>query len=118
MRVWGARKGSNGFYAKGVMARGVEKAGQRSLRKTLRLSSFLTVRDFARHSAVTSHLAQLHVTPCPSSSLGIFWLLGFRFARIALASLNHIALASEPAYILVAGSLYRLGQRLRQESVT
>ena len=53
----------------------------------------------------------------PRSSLGILWLLGFRFARIALAPLNHIALASEPAEILVACSLYRLGQRRVQATV-
>ena len=37
---------------------------------------------------------------------------------MALAPLNHIALACEPALILVAGSLYRLGQRRIQATVT
>jgi hypothetical protein len=54
----------------------------------------------------------------PRSSLGILWLLGFRFARITLAPLNHIALASEPADILDAGSLHRLGQRRRPATVS
>src|SRR5208337_2218907 len=36
----------------------------------------------------------------------------------SLTPLSHIALASEPAYILVAGSLYRLGQRRRWPTVT
>jgi hypothetical protein len=34
---------------------------------------------------------------CPRSGLFILWALGFRFARMTLAPLNHIALASEPA---------------------
>jgi hypothetical protein len=37
---------------------------------------------------------------------------------MALAPLNHIALASEPAYFLVAGSLYWLGQRRRPATVS
>ena len=53
----------------------------------------------------------------PALALEILLGLGFRYARIALAPLNHIALASEPANILDAGSLYRLGQRRRQATV-
>ena len=51
----------------------------------------------------------------PKLLLEILVVVGFRSARIALALLNQIALASEPAQILAAGSLYRLGQLLRQE---
>ena len=53
----------------------------------------------------------------PALALEILLGLGFRYARIALAPLNHIALASEPANILDACSLYRLGQRRRQATV-
>jgi hypothetical protein len=51
----------------------------------------------------------------PKLLLEVLVVVGFRFARIALALLNQIAFASEPAYILAAGSLYRLRQLLRQE---
>jgi hypothetical protein len=39
------------------------------------------------------------------------------FCSHSLTPLSHIALASEPAYILVAGSLYRLGQRQKPATV-
>ena len=62
----------------------------------------------------------IHTSPNKPTHAPLLCILGL--ARVSLrshslATFSHIALASEPAYILVAGSLYWLGQRRRWPSV-
>ena len=55
----------------------------------------------------------------PPTLLALYpWARRASLRLLSLAPLSHIALASEPAYILVAGSLYRLGQRRRPATVS
>src|SRR5208337_93703 len=59
----------------------------------------------------------MHVTSPPTLLAWYPWARRASLRSHALAPLSHIALASEPACILVAGSLYRLGQRRRWPTV-
>ena len=56
-----------------------------------------------------------HVTSPPTLLALYPWARRASLRSHSLTPLSHIALASEPVYILVTGSLYRLGQLLRQE---
>ena len=52
----------------------------------------------------------------PPTLLALYpWARRASLSSHSLTPLSHIALASEPAVYVVAGSLYRLGQLLRQE---
>jgi hypothetical protein len=58
----------------------------------------LALRAFGAKEIRVEESAQIHrLTSLSALVVYILGLLGFRFARIALAPLNHIALASEPA---------------------
>jgi hypothetical protein len=59
--------------------------------------------------------ATAHNQPAHAPRFFILWLVGFGALQRAP---HHIALASEPAQILNAGSLYWLGQRRRQATVS